>query len=348
MTMTDDLNALQERAQAELAQAQGSAALAEWKSAFLGKKGALTTLSRELGKLPPEQRPLVGQQFNTVRQALEAALAEAEERIRTAEQAQELAGERIDVTLPGRTPQFGHIHPVNRVLRTIYDTFGDMGFQVMESPEVETDEYNYGLLNFLPDHPARDMQDTFYVETPPGVEKVVMRTHTSPGQIHAMRRFAPEPLRVLLPGKCYRNEQVTVRSEMQFHQFEFLAVGRNISMADLKGTLGAMAARLFGAGTQARLRPSYFPFTEPSAELDITCFLCKGAGCRICKYAGWLEIGGCGMIHPVVLRNGGYDPELFSGFAGGFGPQRMALLKYGIDDIRLFLSGDERFLEQFS
>ena len=191
------------------------------------------------------------------------------------------------------------------------------------------------------------MQDTFFVKMPPGSPKVVMRSHTSPGQIHAMRKFAPEPVRVLLPGKCYRNEQLSARSEIQFTQFEFLAVGRNITMGDLKGTLDALAVGIFGEGTRTRLRPSYFPFTEPSAEMDVSCFLCKGAGCRMCKYSGWLEIGGCGMVHPNVLRNGGYDPEEFSGFAGGFGPERIAILKYAIDDIRWFHSGDLRFFEQF-
>jgi phenylalanyl-tRNA synthetase alpha chain len=345
MTANADLDALKERALQALGVVQTPDELLEWRGAYI--KGELVAASSVIGKLPPDQRPQFGRQFNGVKVALEQALAEAEERVRRAAQASELAADQVDVTLPGRAPQVGRLHPVTQVLRTIYAVFGDLGFQVLESPEVETDEYNYGLLNFLPDHPARDMQDTFYVETPPGGEKVVMRTHTSPGQIHAMRRVAPEPVRALLPGKCYRNEQVTARSEMQFHQFEFLAVGPNISMADLKGVLAALAERLFGEGTAVRLRPSYFPFTEPSAELDISCFLCKGAGCRICKHSGWLEIGGCGMVHPVVLRNGGYDPAEFSGFAGGFGPQRIALLKYGIDDIRQFLSGDERFLEQF-
>jgi phenylalanyl-tRNA synthetase alpha chain len=347
MTVIEELGDLRRHALDTLAAVQSQSDLAEWKSAYLGKKGAFTQLSRTLGSLPAEERPRAGQAFNTVRQALEQAFEQAEERIKRAAQLDELEAEQIDVTLPGRAPDLGRLHPVTQVLRVVSDVFRDMGFQIWESPEVETDEYNYGLLNFPPDHPARDMQDTFYVETPPGAEPLVLRTHTSGGQIHAMRRYAPNPVRVLLPGKCYRNEQVTARSEMQFSQFEFLAVGRNITMADLKGTLAALAQRLFGEDTRVRLRPSYFPFTEPSAELDISCFLCKGSGCRICKYSGWLEIGGCGMVHPNVLRNGGYDPSEFSGFAGGFGPERIALLKYGIEDIRWFLSGDERLLRQF-
>lgn len=347
MALLDELNNLHTHATLALAAVNDQARLTEWKSAFLGKKGALTQLSRSLGTLPAEQRPAAGQQFNAVRQALEQAYAHAEERLTRAARLDELEADQIDVTMPGRRPDVGHLHPTTRMFRQIFNIFQDMGFQIWESPEVETDDYNFGLLNFLPDHPARDMQDTFYVETPPDGPKVLLRTHTSPGQIHAMQRYAPAPVRVLLPGKCYRNEQVTARSEMQFSQFEFLAVGRNISMTDLKGTLGAMAERLFGVGTRVRLRPSYFPFTEPSAELDISCFLCNSTGCRVCKYTGWLEIGGCGMVHPNVLRNGGYDPDEFSGFAGGFGPERIALLKYGIDDIRWFYSGDDRFIQQF-
>jgi phenylalanyl-tRNA synthetase alpha chain len=347
MGIIEELNELHERALVALAAVKNPQALTEWKSAFLGKQGAFTRLSRGLGALPPEERPAVGQQVNTKRKALEQALANAEQRVKRAARSDELEADQVDVTLPGRSPALGRLHPSIQTLRLIFDIFGDMGFQVWESPEVETDEYNFGLLNFPPDHPARDMQDTFYIETPPGAERLLLRTHTSPGQIHAMRRYAPEPVRVLLPGKCYRNEQVTARSDMMFHQFEFLAVGRNITMADLKGTLGGMAVRLFGPGARVRLRPSYFPFTEPSAELDISCLVCGGVGCQICKQSGWLEIGGCGMVHPVVLRNGGYDPDEFSGFAGGFGPERIAILKHGIDDIRWFFSGDERFLQQF-
>jgi phenylalanyl-tRNA synthetase alpha chain len=345
--MLEELNELETQAARSLANVNNQAELAELKGAYLGKQGALTRLSKGLGAVQAEQRREVGAKFNAVRQALEGAFADAEARLKHAAQVSELEGEQIDVTMPGRAPSVGRLHPSTIVIRNVIETFAEMGFQVWDSPEVETDDFNFGLLNFPPDHPARDMQDTFYVETPAGTPPVVLRTHTSPGQIHAMRRYAPEPVRVLLPGKCYRMEQVTARSEMMFHQFEFLMVGRNVTMGDLKGTLHGMAERLFGKGTQVRLRPSYFPFTEPSAELDVSCFLCGGKGCRICKYAGWLEIGGCGMVHPNVLRNGGYDPAEFSGFAGGFGPERIGILKYGIDDIRWFFSGDERFLQQF-
>jgi phenylalanyl-tRNA synthetase alpha chain len=347
MTIIEELNELEAQAVRALTNTRNTTELSEWKSAYLGKQGAFTRLSKSLGALPADARPLAGQKFNQARQNLEQAFAHAESQLKHAARMDELESDQVDVTLPGRAPSIGRLHPSTIVIRNVVETFAEMGFQVWDSPEVETDEMNFGLLNFPPDHPARDMQDTFYIETPPGTPPVVLRTHTSPGQIHAMRRYAPEPVRVLLPGKCYRMEQVTARSEMMFHQFEFLMVGRNVTMADMKGTLDGMATRLFGAGTSVRLRPSYFPFTEPSAELDVSCFLCGGKGCRICKYSGWLEIGGCGMVHPNVLRNGGYDPEIFSGFAGGFGPERIGILKYGIDDIRWFFSGDERFLKQF-
>jgi phenylalanyl-tRNA synthetase alpha chain len=347
MSITNELADIEAQAERELAAATTLEALVQWKSTYLGKSGELTRVSRNLGTLPPEERPAVGKQVNALRQRLDAAFASAEERVKTAVREAALSEERVDVTLPGRAPEMGRVHLVNQVLRKVTTIFAEMGFQVWESREVELDEYNFGLLNFPPDHPARDMQDTFYLDMPPGAPRVLLRTHTSPGQIHAMRRYAPRPLRVLLPGKCYRNEQLTARSEIMFHQFEFLAVGSNITLGDLKGTLDNFAVRMYGAGTKVRLRASYFPFTEPSAEMDVTCLLCGGKGCRVCKYTGWLEIGGCGMVHPNVLRNGGYDPEKYSGFAGGFGPERIALLRYGIDDIRWFNSGDVRFLEQF-
>jgi phenylalanyl-tRNA synthetase alpha chain len=221
--------------------------------------------------------------------------------------------------------------------------FADMGFQVYLSRDVETDDYNFTLLNMPPHHPARDMWDTFYTRTP----GVILRTHTSPGQIHAMRQYCPEPIRVILPGMCYRYEQITTRAEIMFTQVEGLAVGQNIKMADLKGTITDFARRMFGEGRRVRFRASYFPFTEPSAEVDMDCILCGGSGCRLCKYTGWLEIMGCGMVHPVVLKNGGYDPRIDSGFAFGMGPERITMLKYRIDDIRYFWRNDLRFLEQF-
>lgn len=344
--MIEQLEQVEKQALAELESVADLDVLRIWKSAYLAKAGPIAEISRGMGKLSAEERPRVGQRINSIKQALQQAYDRIEQRLMAEARTRELEQDRVDVTLPGRPADAGRLHLVTQTLREIERIFGQMGFTVWESREVELDELNFGLLNFPPDHPARDMQDTFFVKTP-GNEKVVLRTHTSPGQIHAMRRFAPEPVRVILPGKCYRNEQVTARHEMQFTQFEFLAVGRNITMGDLVGTLDGMAVGLFGEGTRVRLRPSYFPFTEPSAELDISCTICQGKGCRMCKYTGWLELGGCGMVHPNVLRNGGYDPEAYSGFAGGFGIERIANMKYGIDDIRLFLSADLRFLEQF-
>jgi phenylalanyl-tRNA synthetase alpha chain len=347
MTMIDELNELEQQAEQALRVITGQTGLTEWKSAYLGKQGALTRLSRGLGALPAAERPQAGQRFNATRQKLEQLLATHEERLKHAARMDELEADQVDVTLPGRAPSVGRLHPSTQMLRNVIHAFGEMGFQVWDSPEVETDELNFGLLNMPPHHPARDMWDTFYVDTPAGDERVLLRTHTSPGQIHAMRNYAPDPVRVVLPGKVYRYEQVTARSEMMFHQVEGLAVGEHITFADLKGTLAGFVERLYGKGTRMRFRPSYFPFTEPSVELDIECFLCGGKGCRICKYSGWLEILGAGMVHPTVLRNGGYDPEKVSGFAFGMGPERMGLLRYGIDDIRWFFSGDERFLQQF-
>jgi len=345
--MLEQLDQTETQALAELQEIGSLEGLRIWKSTYLAKAGPIAEISRGMGKLSADERPRVGQRINAVKQALQAAYDELEQRLAAEARAQELERDRVDVTLPGRPVDPGRLHLTTQILREIERIFATLGFTVWESSEVETDEYNFGLLNFAPNHPARDMQDTFFVKTPPDSPKVVLRTHTSPGQIHAMRRFAPEPVRVLLPGKCYRNEQVTARHEMQFTQFEFLAVGHNITMGDLKGTLDALAVGIFGEGTRTRLRPSFFPFTEPSAELDVSCFLCQQKGCRVCKYTGWLELGGCGMVHPNVLRNGGYDPDEFSGFAGGFGPERIAMMKYGIDDIRWFHSGDLRFLEQF-
>ncbi|MFZ9857409.1 MAG: phenylalanine--tRNA ligase subunit alpha [Roseiflexaceae bacterium] len=347
MSIIDQLAQIEQDALAALPDISSVDALTEWKSSYLGKQGAIAKLSRELGTLPADQRPTAGQRFNAVRGTLESALSERENFINSAAQNEAFNREAVDVTLPGRPTVVGRLHPSTRVLRMITDIFAEMGFQVWESPEVETDTLNFELLNIPADHPARDMWDTFYIDTPAGAEKVLLRTHTSPGQIHSMRAHAPNPVRVILPGKCYRYEQVTTRHEMMFHQVEGIAVGENITFSDLKGTLIGFAERLYGAGTKTRFRPSYFPFTEPSVELDVECFLCKGDGCRVCKHTGWLEISGAGMIHPDVLRNGGYDPAIHSGFAFGMGPERITMLRHGIDDIRWFFSGDERFLEQF-
>lgn len=341
--MLDQLKTIEEDALATLAVAHDAAGLEGWRVAVLGRKGSLTHALRGLGQLPRDERPAAGAEANRVKDRLEAAFSAHQEVLQQAEIAATLAAEAVDVTLPGRPPSLGRIHPSNAVLRRIYAIFGQMGFQVYDAPDVELDEINFQLLNIPPDHPARDMQDTFYTKDP----RVLLRTHTSPGQIRAMRQFAPAPLRVILPGKCFRYEQVTARSEFMFHQVEGLAVGKGITMADLKGTLQEFANQLYGEGRQLRFRCSYFPFVEPGVEVDMDCILCGGRGCRLCKYSGWLEISGAGMVHPVVLRNGGYDPAIYTGFAFGMGPERITMLKHAIDDIRYFFSNDVRFLEQF-
>jgi phenylalanyl-tRNA synthetase alpha chain len=342
--MLDQLQELRQRADAELARLDSLAELEEWRIAYLGKKGELTQALRGVGKLPPDERPRAGQVVNEIKMAMEEAFAARAEALRQAALEQAMAQGAIDVHLPGRPQSLGHIHASTRTLREIYDIFGQMGFQVLRSREVEDDMTNFQLLNIPPDHPARDMWSTYYLNRP----GLLLRTHTSPGQIHAMRKYWPEPFRVVLPGKCYRYEQVSVRHDTMFYQVEGMVVGQNITMADLKGTLVSFARQMFGAERRLRFRPGYFPFTEPSAEADMDCILCGGKGCQVCKQSGWVEILGAGMVHPAVLRNGGYDPEKFSGFAFGMGPERIAMLKYGITDIRLFYANDLRFLRQFA
>jgi phenylalanyl-tRNA synthetase alpha chain len=340
--LLQELAQLQAEATAALGQTSSTPETEAWYSDYLGRKGRMTAVLRGLGQLAPDERPLVGKTANEIKVQLEQALQERQSAIAQAEMEAALAAEGIDVTMPGRRPQLGKLHPTNQATREIVGILQQMGFQVFDSPEVETDDLNFGLLNFPPDHPAREMQDTFFTTQ----KDVILRTHTSPGQIHAMRKYAPEPIRVILPGKVYRKEDVTARSEMMFYQVEGLAVGRNITFSDLKGTLLNFANQMYGEGRQIRFRKSYFPFTEPSVEVDVDCILCGGKGCRLCKYTGWLEILGAGMVHPIVLQNGGYDPAEFSGFAFGMGVERQAMNKYGVDDIRLFYSNDVRFLSR--
>jgi phenylalanyl-tRNA synthetase alpha chain len=341
--MLERLKGLKDNALAALARVEDQATLEAWRTEYLGKRSFITATLKGVGQLPPEERPLVGKSANEVRLALDAALAQASERVTALEQERAASAGRVDVTLPGRPIALGRLHPITQILYEIYGIFAEMGFQVYDAPDVETDVMNFQMLNIPPDHPARDMWSTFYTTR----EGILLRTHTSPGQVRAMREFCPEPVRVILPGRCYRYEAVTARSESMFYQVEGLAVGRDITMADLKGVLTDFARRLYGGGRQVRFRCSYFPFTEPSMEVDVSCALCNGAGCRICKHTGWVEISGAGMVHPQVLRNGGYDPEEFTGFAFGMGPDRIAMLRYGIDDIRYFYSDDLRFLAQF-
>jgi phenylalanyl-tRNA synthetase alpha chain len=341
--MLDQLTQIEAAALRALAQAGDTSALEAWRVAHLGRSAPLMAVLGDLGKLDKSERPAIGQRGNEVKRALEAAYAARAEALRAAEMEAALRAGALDVTLPGRPRAMGRLHPATQTLRQIYGVFADMGFQIYRSREVESDEYNFELLNMPPHHPARDMWDTFYTSTP----NVILRTHTSPGQIHAMRQFHPEPIRVILPGMCYRYEQITSRSDIQFYQVEGLAVGRHVTFSDLKGTLSDFARRMFGQQVRTRFRADHFPFTEPSAEMDVECFVCDGRGCAVCKHSGWLEILGCGMVHPNVLRNGGYDPTVFSGFAFGMGPQRITMLQHRIDDIRYFFQNDLRFLEQF-
>ncbi|MGB2897062.1 MAG: phenylalanine--tRNA ligase subunit alpha [Anaerolineales bacterium] len=341
--MLKRLDELEREALKNLDEALDEQTLQAWKVSYLGRAAELGKITENLRELSKEERPAVGRRANEVKKALEAAYEARETSMQQAAVERSLREERLDVTLPGRSVSRGRIHPANQMLRRIYAIFAEMGFQIYRSREVETDEYNFSLLNLPPYHPARDMQDTFYTTD----DSVLLRTQTSPGQIHVMRERAPEPIRVILPGMCYRYEQITTRSEIQFNQVEGLAIGKSITFTDLKGTLVAFARRLYGEEVRTRFRAAHFPFTEPSAEMDIECFVCDGEGCGVCKKTGWLEILGCGMVHPTVLANGGYDPKRVSGFAFGMGPERIAMNIHRIDDIRNFWANDLRFLQQF-
>ncbi len=341
--MLDQLERVLEAALTALQDVQDQEGLQQWRTAHLGRKSPLMDAFTGMRDLSKEERPLVGRRANEVRQELEAALEERQTALEQAALRTALETEVLDVTLPGRSQISGRLHPVTQTMRRITRIFAEMGFQVYRSREVESDDYNFTHLNMPAHHPARDMWDTFYTTK----EGVILRTHTSPGQIHAMKEYCPEPIRVILPGMCYRYEQVTTRSEMQFTQVEGLAVGHDITFGDLKGTLSDFARRLFHADVRTRFRASHFPFTEPSAEMDVECFVCNGAGCSVCKHTGWLEILGSGMVHPNVLRAGGYDPEKYSGYAFGMGPERLTMLLHRITDIRYFWRNDMRFLEQF-
>jgi phenylalanyl-tRNA synthetase alpha chain len=338
-----ELATLEERALAELRECRDETGLRAWNTRYFGKQGEVIAAVKKVGTVAPEQRKAYGQMANQVKEKLTKAYEEALAAEKERSLARSLTAEALDVTLPGRPTPHGRLHVSRKTLREIYAVFADLGFQIYRSPEVEDDETNFELLNMPPHHPARDMWDTFHT-TKPGV---LLRTHTSPGQIHVMRQLNPNPIRVILPGMCYRYEAITPRSEIMFHQVEGLAIGTSVTMADLKGTIIAFARRMFGPERQVRIRSSYFPFTEPSIEVDMDCILCGGKGCSLCKRSGWLEIMGAGMVHPTVLRNGGYDPAKYSGFAFGMGSERIAMLKYGLDDIRQFWANDLRFLRQF-
>jgi phenylalanyl-tRNA synthetase alpha chain len=352
-SILDELEAIRKAGLEALAPLADEESLQTWRTAHLGRSAPVMLVFQKLGTFAADLRPQVGQAANQVKVALETAFNERSAALHEQALAQALSSEKLDVTLPGRPLAHGRLHPDTQMLRELYRVFGEMGFQVYRSREVETDEFNFQMLNFPVGHPARDMQDTYFVEAGErGDNPIVMRTHTSPGQIHAMQEASsanpqnPPPIRIVLPGMCYRYEQTDARHETQFDQIEGLAVGPGITFTNLKATLSDLARRLFGQNARTRFRASFFPFTEPSAEFDVECFLCGGKGCAVCG-GGWLEIGGCGMVHPNVLHNGGYDPERYSGFAFGLGPQRIAMLRYGINDIRYFWDNDLRFLEQF-
>lgn len=340
--MEQELQRIKEVALTAIKAATDQQALQDVRVKYLGKKGEVTALLKGLGKLSPEERPKMGAFVNAVRETLEAELDKIKSSMETAAMNARLEEEKIDITLPGRAPKTGHIHPLTTVNEMIEDFFMKMGYTVEEGPEVEQDYYNFECLNLPKDHPARDMQDSFYI-----TENFLLRTHTSPVQARTMQRHEPNsPIRMIAPGKVYRWDYDATHSPV-FHQMEGLIVDEHIRFSDLKGMLEDFLREIFGPQTKVRFRASFFPFTEPSAEVDISCVMCGGEGCRVCSHTGWLEILGCGMVHPNVLRLNGYDPDKVNGFAFGMGVERIAMLKYGIDDLRLFYENDMRFLNQF-
>jgi phenylalanyl-tRNA synthetase alpha chain len=338
--MLNDIRSINSTARDEINQAESLKAIQDIKVKYLGKKGVLTGKLKSLGAIPKEERREHGRLLNECKNAIQEELTKKEETLKSSEMDASLKRESIDVTIPGCYTPFGHLHPTTLVLDEIISIFVALGFVVEEGPEIEDDYYNFEALNFPKDHPARDMQDTFFID-----DDVVLRTHTSPVQVRVMEKNTP-PLRVIAPGKVYRCDADVSHIPM-FHQLEGFMVDKNIRMSDLKGVLGLFIQRVFGPDTSIRLRPSFFPFTEPSAEIDISCVICKGKGCNVCSGTGWIEILGAGMINPAVYEKAGYDPDQYTGFAFGMGIERVAMLKYGIDDIRLFPENDKRFLEQF-
>lgn len=342
--MKEKLEALKQEALAQLQEVTDPQSLNDLRVKYLGKKGALTEILRGMGSLSAEERPVIGQVGNEVRGAIEEVIAGKQEAFQRQETEERLRAEKVDVTLPGRKLTQGSVHPLSKVIEEIEDIFIGMGYRVAEGPEVETDYFNFEALNLPKNHPARDMQDSFYL-----TEDLLMRTQTSPVQARTMLDMKGEtPVKIICPGRVFRRDDDDATHSFQFHQIEGLVIGSNIRMSDLKGTLLQFVREMFGDNTQIRLRPSFFPFTEPSAEVDVSCVKCGGSGCRVCKQTGWLEILGCGMVHPKVLEMGGYDPEKYSGFAFGMGVERIAMLKYGVDDIRHFYNNDMSFLKQFA
>ncbi|WP_251439860.1 phenylalanine--tRNA ligase subunit alpha [Veillonella intestinalis] len=340
--MEELLKALKAEAEARIKSADALNVLQEARVKYLGKKGEVTALLKGLGKLSPEERPRMGALVNTVREELEGMISEVQASLEAKVMEAKLKAEKVDITLPGRVTRKGHVHPLTAVNEQIEQFFMKMGYTVAEGPEIESDHYNFECLNLPADHPARDMQDSFYI-----TNSVLLRTHTSPVQARTLQSQEPNsPVRMIAPGKVYRWDYDATHSPV-FHQVEGLVVDKGITFADLKGTLEIFLRHMFGEDTKVRFRTSFFPFTEPSAEVDISCCMCGGEGCRVCSHTGWLEILGCGMVHPRVLEMNGYDPNEVQGFAFGMGVERIAMLLYGIGDLRLFYENDMRFLKQF-
>ncbi len=339
--MKEQLSQIRVSAEKQLDEIKSLDKIEEFRVKFLGKKGELTAVMKGMGGLSAEERPIIGQLANEVRTFIENAIEEKKETIQKAEMAEKIKAESLDVTMPGAHNKKGTLHPLTKVLNDLEDIFIGMGFSIAEGPEVELDYYNFEALNIPKDHPARDTQDTFYIN-----DDVVLRSQTSPVQVRVMEKQAP-PIRIISPGRVYRSDAVDATHSPVFHQVEGLVIDKGIKMSDLKGTLEVFVKKLYGDDTKLRFRPHHFPFTEPSAEVDISCFNCGGKGCRFCKGEGWIEILGCGMVHPKVLKNCGIDTDIYSGFAFGIGLERVALFRYDIDDIRLLYENDTRFLEQF-
>ncbi len=339
--MKEKLEALQQKALSDLAGAADNAALEQMRVMYLGKKSELAAVLKGMGQLSAEERPIIGALGNTVRVAIEAAFEEAKARVTALETEKKIASETLDVTLPAAKLEIGSLHPLTKVQNELENIFLGMGFTIAEGPEVETDYYNFTALNTPEFHPARDTQDTFYI-----TDKVLLRSQTSTVQVHTMEQNKP-PIRVISPGRVYRSDAVDATHSPMFHQCEGLVIDKGITMADLKGTLETFAKAMFGDKTEIRFRPHHFPFTEPSCEVDVSCFVCGGKGCNVCKGEGWIEILGAGMVHPNVLRMSGIDPEVYSGFAFGMGVERIVMTKYGINDMRLLYENDVRFLSQF-
>ena len=339
--MKEKIEEIKKQAKESIEKVTDLKTLDEIRVKYLGKKGELTAILREMGKVPPEERPIIGSLVNTVRDNIEDFISNTEKKLKQKELEERLKHEKIDVTEPSKKQEIGSVHPITRVIDDVKEIFIGLGYKIEDGPEIETAHYNFDQLNAPIDHPSRDIQDTIYI-----TDSILLRSQTSPVQARVMEKQKP-PIKIICPGAVYRSDSVDATHSPVFHQIEGLVIDENITMADLKGTLEAFAKTYLGENTKVRFRPHHFPFTEPSAEADVSCFVCGGKGCRVCKQEGWIEILGCGMVHPNVLTNCGIDPKKYSGFAFGFGVERIAMAKYGIDDLRLLYENDLRFLKQF-